>query len=199
MYCGAAVVTPPPKTPETPSEPYASLETQAISTNPYSISDPASAAQPVPLVADGTKVDATKEPATNFLDMTEDDSDTVESISVLESVKKLIIDAKKYKSFTSLFYLTSLKQFVELWEKYKQNPRIAAPMVKASHIVASSVGKGPYVARKIRTLYRYVAQFHTLPPTNTGKHHTHPSLLNNERVAQAVHRYLTVLSDGEVS
>lgn len=136
--------------------------------------------------------------ATDFLDVTEDDNDVAESISVIESVKRLMHDAKKYRSFTALFHLNSLQQFIELWEKYKQNPRIKAPMVKASHTVSTSVGKGPYFARKIRKLYRYVAQFRTLPPLSTGKYHTHPSLLNDERVAQAVRRYLTVLRDGEV-
>jgi len=56
---------------------------------------------------------------TIFLDTTEDDNDITESISVLETVKKLTIEARKYKSFTSLFHLNSLKQFIELWEQYK--------------------------------------------------------------------------------
>ena len=59
---------------------------------------------------------------TIFLDTTEDDNDITESISVLETVKKLTIEARKYKSFTSLFHLNSLKQFIELWERYKRNP-----------------------------------------------------------------------------
>ncbi|KAF8526566.1 hypothetical protein BU17DRAFT_62059 [Hysterangium stoloniferum] len=104
---------------------------------------------------------------------------------VAKTVKKLIVDAKKYKSFTSLFYLNSFKQFIELWEKYQQNPRIKAPMKKASHAIAASIGKRPYMARKIRKLYRYVTHFQTLPPASKGKHHAHPSLLNNERIAQA--------------
>lgn len=189
-HCGAVMATPQaPEVPQSPPELHSNSETQAASTESCSI-DPVLAVQPILPIANA---DTAEEHAAAFLDTTEDDSDAIESISVLKSVKKLIMDAKKYKSFTSLFYLTSLKQFIELWEKYKQNPRIKAPMVKASHVVAVSVGKGPYVARKIRTLYRYVARFHTLPPTNTGKHHAHPSLLNNERIAQAVRRYLTVL------
>lgn len=86
-----------------------------------------------------------KMPAITFLDMTDDDGDAAGPVSVLEAVKKLIIDAKKYKSFTSLFYLTSLKQFIDLWGKYKLSPRIKAPMVNASRVVAASVGKGPYM------------------------------------------------------
>lgn len=156
--------------------------------------------QPTPMVNDTDNINTTEAevPAITFLDMIEDDNDAAAPISVLETVKKLIIDVKKYKSFTPLFYLTSLKQFINLWGKYKVNPQIKAPMVNASRVIAASVGKGPYMARKIRSLYKYVARFHTLPPTNTGKHHTHPSLLNNEWVAQAVRQYLTVVSDGEV-
>ncbi|KAI6033075.1 hypothetical protein F5J12DRAFT_779417 [Pisolithus orientalis] len=131
--------------------------TKAASTKPCSI-DPVLAAQPVPPTGN---IHTAEEPAAAFLDMTEDNSDAIKSISVLESTKQLIIDAKKYNSFTLLFYLTSLKQFMELWEKY-------------------------------------VACYHALPPTNIGKHHAHPSLLNNEHIAQAVHQYLTVLSDGEI-
>ncbi|KAI6138245.1 hypothetical protein BKA82DRAFT_28230 [Pisolithus tinctorius] len=91
--------------------------------------------------------------AATFLDVTEDDNDSAESISVMGCINKLMADAKKYKSFTSLFHLSSLKHFINLWDKYKQNPRIKAPMVKASHTIAVSVGKGPYFARKICKLY----------------------------------------------
>ncbi|KIK79518.1 hypothetical protein PAXRUDRAFT_161140, partial [Paxillus rubicundulus Ve08.2h10] len=81
-----------------------------------------------------------------FLDTTEDDNDSPESVTVLETVKRLVVDAKKFKSFTSLFHLNALKQFIELWEKYQHNPRIRAPMLRASHCVTTSVGKGPYLA-----------------------------------------------------
>jgi hypothetical protein len=65
--------------------------------------------------------------------------------------------------------------------------------------VATLAGRGPYFARKLRLLAVYIERFHTLPPINSGKHHAHPSLLNDERVAHAVRRYLTVLAAGEVS
>jgi hypothetical protein len=134
------------------------------------------------------------------LDTTADDDDDIsEPPPIIDIVKTLIGEAKKFKSFTSLMHLHALKQFIELWEKYKHMPRVRAPMMKASHTIAVSIGKGPYMARKLRTLYKYVAKFHTLPPMSAGKHHAHPSLLNNERIAQAVRRYLTVLADGEVS
>ncbi|KAF8578546.1 hypothetical protein K439DRAFT_1648756 [Ramaria rubella] len=71
--------------------------------------------------------------------------------------------------------------------------------MRASIAVAKSVGKGPYFARKIRSLTHYIGHFHTLPPTTAGKHNTHPSLLNNEQIAQAVCRYLTILADGEIT
>ena len=130
--------------------------------------------------------DSSNFPSTSYLDTTADEDDAPNSEPVLETIKKLIQDAKKFKSFTSLFYLHSLKQFIELWETYQRNPRIKAPMCKASHTVAVSVGKGPYMARKIRTLYRYVAKFQTLPPISKGKHRTFPSLLDNEQIAAAV-------------
>ncbi|KAI6146736.1 hypothetical protein BKA82DRAFT_10201 [Pisolithus tinctorius] len=81
-----------------------------------------------------------------FLDMTAEDNDRLESVPVLETVKKLIVDAKRFKSFTSLFYLDSLKQVIELWTKYQQNSQIKAPMGKASHTISAAVGKGLYMA-----------------------------------------------------
>ncbi|KAI5988259.1 hypothetical protein EDC04DRAFT_2614578 [Pisolithus marmoratus] len=82
----------------------------------------------------------------SFLDMMADDEDGSASMSVLETIKKLTAQAKQFKSSTSLFYLTLLKQFVQLWEKYQQNPCIKSPKCKASHTVAMSIGKGPYMA-----------------------------------------------------
>ena len=64
--------------------------------------------------------------------------------------------------------------------------------------MAISIVKGPYFAHKVRMLHNYVENFCTLPPMNAGKHHAHPSLLNNEHIAQVVRCYLTVLADGEV-
>ena len=105
--------------------------------------------------------DNIKVPVVDFLDTAEDDDDAAEiqNEPVLEAIKRLILEAKKYKSFTSLFYLNMLVQFVELWTKYQQNPRIKGPMCRASHAIAISISKGPYMARKIRSLYNYVERF----------------------------------------
>ncbi|KAF8546588.1 hypothetical protein OG21DRAFT_1479657 [Imleria badia] len=117
---------------------------------------------------------------------------------ILETVNKLLEQAKKYKSFTSTFYLNSLKQFINLNTKYHTNPKIKRPMQKVSHAIATSIGKGPYMAHKIRALYRYVSQFRTLPPTNKGNHHAHLTLLDNERITLAMRRYLTVLANSKL-
>ncbi|KAG2045904.1 hypothetical protein BDR06DRAFT_1012777 [Suillus hirtellus] len=63
-----------------------------------------------------------QEAAHPFLDMTADDDDnhdSVEPTPVIDTVKKLIDEAKRFKSFTSLMHLHALKQFIELWDKYK--------------------------------------------------------------------------------
>ena len=126
-------------------------------------------------------IDETNSPLSLFLDTTGDDEVTESNTEpVLETVDKLLEQAKKYKSSTSIFYLNSLKQFINLNMKYQANPKIKQPMQKASHAIAASIGKGPYMARKICALYRYVSQFRTLPPTNKGNHHAHPTLLDNE-------------------
>ncbi|KAF9225674.1 hypothetical protein BS17DRAFT_765486 [Gyrodon lividus] len=136
--------------------------------------------------------------ASPFLDMTGDDSDSENLVPIIDTVKQLIKDVKKYKTFTLLLHLNALKQFIELWEKYKRIPKICAPKMKASHTVAMSIGKGPYMACKICTLYKYVKRFQTLPLVSSGKHHAHPSLLNHEQIMQAIRRYLTALADGEI-
>jgi hypothetical protein len=135
---------------------------------------------------------------TTFLDMAEDDDDAPMPVSKLESVEALITSAKRFRSFTSLLYLNAVKEFIKLWDKYKKNPRIKAPMIKASHAISGAIGKGPYMARKIRELYRYIARFQALPPVSRGKHYAHPSLLNDERIMRAVCRYLTILANGQV-
>lgn len=134
-----------------------------------------------------------------FLSPTSDEEDVPEGESVVQTVKRLKAEAKRYQSFGSLFQLCAIENFITLLDWYKHNPKVKSPVKKASETVARSVGRGKYFARKVRTLHRYIQQFKTLPPTNSGKHHAHPSLLNNERMMQAVRRYLTVLANGEVS
>lgn len=118
---------------------------------------------------------------------------------ISQTLAKLIAEAKQFKSFTALMHLYALKRYTELHRQYKANPKVKAPATKASYAVAVSIGKGPYFARKIRTLCRYVERFRTLPPLTAGKHHAHPTLLNNERIAQAVRRYLTVLAFQQIT
>ena len=134
----------------------------------------------------------------HWADLTVDDGDILESVSSYDTVKKLIVEAKKFKSLTSLVHLYAVKSFVEFCAKYFDSPQIKNPTMHASHTVAASIGKGPYFARKIQGLHKYIECFHTLPPTNAGRHHAHPSLLNNEGIAQAVRHYLTVLANRQV-
>ena len=128
-----------------------------------------------------------------------DDEDVPETEDMHLTMKQLINEAKLFKSFPSLMHLCAVSHFIRLHDEYCKSPKIKNPTMHASYTVARSIGKGPYFARKIRALHRYIARFHTLSPTNSGKHHAHPSLLNNERVLQAVCRHLTVLANGEVS
>lgn len=136
---------------------------------------------------------------TIFLDIAEDDNDAPKPVSKLESFEMLITSTKRFRSFTSLFYLNAVKEFINLWNKYKKNPRINTLMTKASLTISTAIGKGPYMAQKIHMLYHYIAHFQALPPVSSGKHHAHPSLLNDERIIWAVRRYLTVLANGQVS
>ncbi|EAU83213.1 hypothetical protein CC1G_11674 [Coprinopsis cinerea okayama7 len=112
---------------------------------------------------------------------------------------KLIAAAKKHGAYSSLIKLNSVKDYLSLVYTYEMNPRIKNPRTKASLAIAARIGKGPAFARKIRELAIYIDRFHTLPPRNRGKHHAHPSLLNDERVFHAVRRYLSVTAAGEIT
>ncbi|KIJ53154.1 hypothetical protein M422DRAFT_242272 [Sphaerobolus stellatus SS14] len=127
------------------------------------------------------------------------DDDSVALVTVIASVNKLIMEAKHFKSFTSLMHLHAVKRFIELRDRYIAHPKIKNPITKASLTVATSIGKGRYFARKIRHMHKYIDHFRTLPPVNSGKHHAHPSLLNNEDLKTAIRRYLTVLKNGEIT
>jgi hypothetical protein len=101
-----------------------------------------------------------------FLDITEDDDVASKPVSELKSIQTLITSVKRFISFTSFLYLNAVKEFIKLWNKYKKNPRIKAPMTKASLVASAGIGKGPYAARKIRELYHYITCFHALPPVS---------------------------------
>ena len=134
-----------------------------------------------------------------FLDPTADDEFEPPTIAVGTIVAGLLKEAKQHKSFAVLFKLHAVHNFLELHEWYQLVPNIKNPVMRASAIIAKSIGRGPYFACHIRLLVHYIQRFHTLPPSRAGKHQSHPSLLNNERVHQAVRQFLTILAPGEVS
>ena len=124
-------------------------------------------------------------PAVSFLNPTADDEFRPEDIPTDTLVAGLIKDATKHKAFSALFKLHAVWNYLELHECYRLIPNIKNPTMGASLVVAKSVGKGPYLACQIWHII-YINKFHTLLPSRAGKHHTHPSLLNNKRVYQAV-------------
>ena len=137
-------------------------------------------------------------PAVSFLNLTADDEFGPEHIPTDTVVAGLIKDATTHKAFGALFKLHAVQNYLELRERYRLIPNIKNPAMRASLAVAKSVGKGPYLARQIRHLVIYIKKFRTLPPSRAGKCHAHPSLLNNERLYQAVRCYLTVQEAGMV-
>ncbi|KAG2093316.1 uncharacterized protein F5147DRAFT_657455 [Suillus discolor] len=137
--------------------------------------------------------------AASFLDPTADDELDPPHIPIGKVIKGLIKDTTKYKSFSAQFKLHAIRNYLELFERYRQIPNIKNPAIQASLAIAKSVGKGPYLACMIRRLVVYIHRFKTLPPSRAGKHHAHPSLLNNERVYQAVRRFLTIQEAGKIT
>ena len=129
---------------------------------------------------------------TAFLDTTADDEYQPLQIPIGTTVTELINDAKKHQLFGLLFKLHAVRNHLELLDHFHSILNIKNPTTRASLAVAKSVGKGPYFVKKIHHLIMYINHFHTLLPARYGKHHTHPFILNNEQVSQAVHHYLTV-------
>ncbi|KAG6885412.1 hypothetical protein C0995_009294 [Termitomyces sp. Mi166 len=140
-------------------------------------------------------------PVEELLDITVDDefdSETSRAQPRIEGlVEQLLKDAKQHKSYGAVFKLQAVKNYFGLCKKFSANPKIKNPQTQAAFAVAKGVGKGAYFARQVAHLIRYMEHFHVLPSLGSGKHHAHPSILNDERVAQAVRRYLTVMPLGE--
>ena len=134
-----------------------------------------------------------------FLDPTADDEFEPPTIAVGTIVAGLLKEAKQHKSFAAPFKLHAVCNFLKLHEQYQLVPNIKNPVMRVSAIIAKSVGRGPYFAHHIHLLIHYIQRFYTLPPSRAGKHQLHPSLLNNERVYQAVQQFLTILALGKVS
>ena len=126
-----------------------------------------------------------------------DENDPLD-VDVRRRLATLTALAKKHKSATTLFKLHTLQMYLDLHAQFSRNLHITKPAQRASLSIARLVGRGPYFVRQLRHLKLYIHCFGTLPPNQTGKHHTHPSLLDNEEILAAVRRYLTVLADGEV-
>jgi hypothetical protein len=137
-------------------------------------------------------------PAAVWLDPTADKEDGPAVVLVMGATKKLIKEAKKLIFFSVLMQLCALKHFIELQEHYTHNLNVKNPGMRASYAVSISIGKGPYFTHKVPMLHNYIKEFHTLLPMSAGKHHAHPSLLNNEHIAWAVYHYLTVLANSKV-
>ncbi|KAF8480617.1 hypothetical protein JB92DRAFT_3133121 [Gautieria morchelliformis] len=99
--------------------------------------------RPAQILEEGAQ--ETSEMASIWVDPTADDEDEPEMQDTYKTVQKLISEAKRYKSFTSLVHLYVVKSFLELQEKYRNSSRIKNPVMCASYTVAVSIGKGPYV------------------------------------------------------
>ena len=105
-------------------------------------------------------------------------SDQSEHIPTDTVVAGLIKDATKHKAFGALFKPHDVWNYLELCEHYRLIPKYQ----ESYNAIQSHSCKvwGPYLAHQIQHLVIYIKKFRTLPPSRAGKHHAHPSLLNNE-------------------
>lgn len=71
--------------------------------------------------------------ASAWLNTAADDEVEPVTVQVINTVKKLITEAQKYKSFSSLMHLHAVQPFIEFCKRYKLNPKIKNPVIRASH------------------------------------------------------------------
>lgn len=65
--------------------------------------------------------------------------------------------------------LTAVATFAKFRNRYKADHRYKTPTLKASTEAAKQMGKGPYFARKICGLERYLLKFQRLPERESAK------------------------------
>ncbi|KAG6870188.1 hypothetical protein C0995_014736 [Termitomyces sp. Mi166 len=121
-------------------------------------------------------------PVEELLDITVDDefdSETSHAWPGIEGlVEQLLKDAKRHKSYGAVFKLQAVKDYLGLCKKFSANPKIKNLRTRAAFAVAKGVGKGAYFARQVAHLIHYMEHFRALPPSGSGKHHAHLSILN---------------------
>lgn len=140
------------------------------------------------------------ESAHEWLDIIDEDND--EPQSTLSLVEKCLKEAKKLRTprlVKVITQLSAIAQYVKLRDKYLQHARTKRPCLSSSLAIARRMGKGPYFARQIRNNERYLSQHHCLPPHKGGAYRGHATLLDNEAVVHAVHRYLASQSLGTIT
>jgi hypothetical protein len=91
-----------------------------------------------------------------WLNPVADEDNSVIHVTVSKTISQLIAEAKKFNYFSSIMHLHTVKRFIEPHAFFSCSPKIKNLTMHASYTVATSVGKGPYFARKICTLHQYI-------------------------------------------
>lgn len=137
-----------------------------------------------------------------WLHIDDEEIDDESQPDILELVDKCLKQAKALKStrmVNMIMQLTAVAQFVKLRKKYCCHGRSKTPSVSASLAIAQRMGKGPYFTRQIRKNEHHLLRFHQLPPHKDGAYHGQATLLDNESVVHAVHRYLAAKALGTIT
>ena len=120
-------------------------------------------------------------------------------MEVLQTLLKVAKRCKTKQAVKDLMPLTGLIHFVKLHAKYLNHPNCRTPTLSASLKAAQQLGRGPYVARKLRQMEPYVLKYRQLPPTKKHAGHRQITFLDNENVKRGIREYFTVLKIGEIT
>ena len=120
-------------------------------------------------------------------------------MNITDTCLKDVQRDKSKKAMKLLSLLISMTKYIKLRTHYKTRKACKQPCLKVSIAIARRMGKGPYLACKIRHTELYLLKHRCLPLPKSYAQGGHHSLLDNEAVLHDVHIYLATQTLGTVT
>ena len=127
-------------------------------------------------------------------------------LNIFEIVESRLLDVKKLKMPAAqrikvVMQLTAVTQYVQLQDRFRDNPNCTRPCLNASLVIARRMGKkdGAYFARQIRHNEIYLLRHRRLPVSKKGAKNGQYTLLDNEAIIHSVRRYLAAQNLGTIT
>jgi hypothetical protein len=120
-------------------------------------------------------------------------------MNIIDTCLKDVWRDKSKKAMKSLSLLISVTEYIKLRTHYKTCKACKQLCLKASIAIAHRMGKGPYLAHKIRHTELYLLKHQRLPLPKLYAQGGHHSLLDNEAVLHDMCVYLATQTLGTVT